>query len=64
MGKFPRGGGGGRGSAAWEFFPHNPVFLSDHDPYWEDYFSLAQGPWVATTTRILGLPLLPLQILL
>ena len=21
------------GSASWEFFPHNPVFLSDGDPY-------------------------------
>ena len=23
----------GGGSAAWEFFPHNPVFFSDNDPY-------------------------------
>ena len=29
---FPNWGGGG-GSAAWEFFPHNPVFFSDNDPY-------------------------------
>ena len=29
---FPNWGGGG-GSAAWEFFPHNPVFLSDGVPY-------------------------------
>ena len=27
---FPNWGGGG--SAAWEFFPHNPVFFSDNDP--------------------------------
>ena len=28
---FPNWGGGWRGSAAWEFFPHNPVF-SDNVP--------------------------------
>ena len=28
---FPNWGGGG--SAAWEFFPHNPVFLSKRVPY-------------------------------
>ena len=27
------GGGGGWGSAAWELFPHNPVFLSESIPY-------------------------------
>ena len=28
---FPNWGGGGGGrSAAWEFFPHNPVFFSDN----------------------------------
>ena len=26
---FPNWGGG---SAAWEFFPHDPVFFSDNDP--------------------------------
>ena len=25
--KIPKLGGGGRGSATWEFFPHNPVFF-------------------------------------
>ena len=30
---FPNWGGGGGGSAAWEFFPHNPVFFSDNVPY-------------------------------
>ena len=25
--------GGRGGSATWEFFPHNPVFFPDHDPY-------------------------------
>ena len=32
MWKFPNWGGGWGGSAAWEFFPHNPVFFSDNDP--------------------------------
>ena len=32
MWKFSNWGEGGRGSATWEFFPHNPVF-SDHVPY-------------------------------
>ena len=27
MWKFPNWGGGGRGSATWEFFPHNPIFF-------------------------------------
>ena len=25
--------GGGRGFDVWEVFPHNPVFLSESDPY-------------------------------
>ena len=29
---FPIWGGGWGGSAAWEFFPHNPVFFSDNVP--------------------------------
>ena len=35
--KIPKlGGVGGGGSAAWEFFPHNPVFFSDNVPYADD----------------------------
>ena len=30
--KITKLGGGGKGSATWEFFPHNPVFFSDHVP--------------------------------
>ena len=38
MWKFPNCGGGGRGSAAWELFPHNPVFLSENVPYSNVHF--------------------------
>ena len=30
--KFPNEGEGGKGSAVWEFSPHNPVFISEGAP--------------------------------